>query len=340
MKNLYLLTPALVLLLALASCGSEAQQEAEQSNASTEVDATREKALAVFAVLPQTAENPTNELSEAKIKLGKVLYFDTRLSKDGNISCNSCHDLNKFGVDNLATSPGDLGKNGGRNSPTVLNAALHSTQFWDGREPDVEAQAGGPVLNPIEMNIPTEEFMVKRLGKVEGYVNMFKAAFPDAETAITYENMRKAIAAFERTLLTPSRFDQYLAGEDVFTETEKKGLETFMNTGCTACHRGTLLGGDSFQKFAYNEADKGRFDVTKEEKDMYMFKTQSLRNIEKTFPYFHDGGVANLDEAVKIMAKQMLSKELSEQETAEILAFLKTLTGELPADVMAAPELP
>ncbi len=338
MKKIYLL--ASLFAIFAASCSSEPKNDPKNDTVAEQKDVVREKAQAMFAVLPSKAENPENVLNEAKIKLGKALYFDTRLSKNGNNSCNTCHNLATFGVDNLPTSPGDAGKNGTRNSPTVFNAALLGTQFWDGREPDVEAQAGGPVLNPIEMNIPSEKFMVDKLKKVKGYTEQFKAAFPESKDPITYENMRKAIGAFERTLLTPSKFDKYLSGENVFSAEEIKGLETFINVGCVACHRGATLGGDSFQKFVYNGKDKGRFEVTKDEKDTYMFRTTSLRNVEKTYPYFHDGGTPTLEDAVKIMGKESFDKDLSATEVSEIVTFLKTLTGNIPADVQTAPVLP
>lgn len=339
MKHLYFLLIA-GLILFMGGCGEESSdKDNNKDTTKAKVDELREKAKKFFAVLPEKAESKDNVITEEKVKLGKTLYHDTRLSKEGNQSCNTCHDLNKFGVDNLSTSPGDAGKNGTRNSPTVLNAALNVVQFWDGRELNVEAQAGGPVLNPVEMNIPSEEFMVKRLSEVEAYVKMFKEAFPESEV-ITYENMRKAIAAFERTLLTPSKFDKYLAGEDVFSDDEKKGLETFINAGCHACHNQALLGGNTFQKFAYNENDKGRFDVTKNEADMYMFKTQSLRNVAMTYPYFHDGGVEKLEDAVKIMAKENIEKELTDAEVSEIVIFLNTLTGEIPAEALETPAIP
>ena len=294
-----------------------------------------------FGKLPTVAENAKNPITKEKITLGKKLYFDNRLSKDNTQSCNTCHNLETYGVDNEPLSKGNNGELGGRNSPTTLNAALHITQFWDGREPDVEAQAGGPVLNPVEMAMPSEEFVVNRLSKIDEYVELFKIAFPDEEKSITYENMKKAIGAFERKLITPSKFDDYLAGNnDAINEEEKKGLETFINSGCTTCHSGSLLGGSMYQKFGLTvnyweytnskNIDNGRFDVTKNEADKYIFKVPSLRNITKTFPYFHDGSVNDLSEAVSIMGKTELNKDLTDKEIESIVAFLQTLTGVLP----------
>ncbi len=351
MKNIYLFIAFIALIFYSCKEGSKkgagdrfkptAEQPAQE-------DPVRKQALNFFAVLPATADNPENPVTDAKVKLGKMLYFDKRLSKDQTQSCNTCHNLATYGVDNKPTSPGDLGKDGDRNSPTVLNAALHSSQFWDGRAKDVEEQAGLPILNPEEMNIPSEDFLIKRLSAVKMYQDMFAAAFPDSKPPITYENLRKAIGAFERTLLTPSKFDDYLNGNtSALNADEKKGLETFINTGCITCHTGSLLGGNMFQKFGLygnyweltksKEIDLGRMKETNNEVDKYMFKVPSLRNVAMTWPYFHDGSVRDLHDAVKIIAKLELNKDLSDEEINEIITFLNTLTGEVPADVKKAP---
>jgi cytochrome c peroxidase len=296
-----------------------------------------------FQPLPEF-EYGKNGITEAKVSLGKKLYFDKRLSKNGTISCNSCHNLETFGVDNLPTSPGDEGKKGDRNSPTVLNAALHFAQFWDGRSKDVEEQAGMPILNPVEMNIPSEEFLVERLKSLPEYKTAFNKAYP--ESGITYANLSNAIGAFERTLITPTRFDDFLRGNpDALSAAEKNGLELFINTGCITCHTGPTVGGTMYQKFGlfgnYWEhtkskvIDEGRFKETQNESDKYFFKVPGLRNIEKTHPYFHDGSVTDLKEAVKIMATVQNNKELSDQEAEAIITFLKTLTGEVPKGALA-----
>ncbi|MES2836662.1 MAG: cytochrome c peroxidase [Bacteroidota bacterium] len=287
--------------------------------------------------------------NNAKAKLGQFLYFDTRLSKDGKNSCNSCHNLNTFGVDNLPFSPGDKGLLGGRNSPTTLNAALHASQFWDGRAKDVEEQAGGPILNPIEMNIPSEQFLIDRLKTIDLYKKLFATAYPTEQDPFTYKNVQDAIGAFERALITPSRYDEYLNGKkDALTLDEKKGLMSFTQVGCINCHNGEALGGGAgFQKFGMfanywdytksTKRDEGRFELTKNEADKYFFKVPSLRNIEKTHPYFHDGSVKSLDEAVKIMAKTQLNYKLNNEEVKNITAFLKALNGDIPADYKTAP---
>lgn len=298
----------------------------------------------LFAALEKEAITPKNTITPEKVELGKKLYFEKRLSKDNTQSCNTCHNLNTYGVDNKPFSEGNDGKLGGRNSPTTLNAALHISQFWDGREPDVEAQAGGPILNPVEMAMPSEKFVIDRLSKITEYKNLFSKAFPNEKNPITYNNLKKAIGAFERKLITPSRFDNYISGDDnALTNEEKKGLQTYINSGCITCHSGKLLGGNMFQKFGlfgnyweYTKSkniDNGKFDVTKNEADKYLFKAPSLRNIEKTYPYFHDGSVKELNEAIKIMAKTQVNKNLSENEINEIneiATFLKSLTGEIP----------
>ena len=285
---------------------------------------------------------PELDIPETKVALGKKLYFDTRLSKDGNISCNSCHNLNTFGVDNLPTSPGDTKEFGNRNSPTVIYASLHAMQFWDGRAKDVEEQAGMPILNPIEHNIPSEAFLVNRLKQIEEYQTMFKAAFPDEADPITYKNLTAAIGAFERKLIPVSRFDRYLDGIDLaLNDTEKAGLKLFIDNGCIACHSGIALGGNDLQKFGVYDnywthtnskvIDNGLYDLTKKEADKYFFKTPSLRNIEKTFPYFHDGSVERLEDAVRIMHNIQNGKEFDTDEIRKVVAFLKTLTADVDA---------
>lgn len=335
----------------LTSCGSQEISSTETPPVEKKQEASFDfkRYKSPFSVLEGKADSPDNSLTDEKVVLGKHLYFDTRLSKDGNNSCNSCHNLNTYGVDNLSFSPGDLGENGGRNSPTTFNAAHHFLQFWDGRAKDVEEQAGGPILNPVEMNIPSKQFLIDRLNGIEGYVGQFEKAFPEADTALTYWNIQLAIAAFERTLITPSKFDQFLNGKhDALNEKELKGLKTFVGTGCIQCHDGSLLGGSSFQKFGVYEeywkatgsekVDEGRFEVTGKESDKYFFKTPSLRNIEKTGPYFHDGSVTELNDAVKIMAKVQLGKELSDNDIDNIVTFLGTLTGDISEEQKTVPQ--
>jgi len=341
MKRILLFMTATLLLV---SCNNTEKKKEKEKEVNSEYTAIREKASSLFGTLPTQAENVTNTLTPEKIVLGKKLYLDNRLSKDNTQSCNTCHNLETYGVDNLPTSPGNDGGFGNRNSPTVFNAALHVSQFWDGREPDVEAQAGGPILNPVEMAMPSESAVVERLSKIDEYNNLFAKAFPNEKDPINYNNIKNAIGAFERTLITPSKFDDFLAGNtNALSEVEIEGLQLFMDKGCVACHSGNALGGNIFQKFGLFDEywkhtnsktiDEGKFEVTKNEADKYIFKSPSLRNVEKTYPYFHDGSVTDLEEAVSIMAKIQLNQELSPSELDAIVAFLSSLTGELPKDI-------
>ena len=331
------------------SCGENKKQKDNSDTSGVEktsdsFSGLNEKAKSLFGTLPEIAQNTNNPITDEKVELGKKLYFDNRLSKDNTQSCNTCHNLDTYGVDNKSFSEGNNGGLGGRNSPTTLNAALHISQFWDGREPDVEAQAGGPILNPDEMEMPNEEAVVERLSGIEEYVDLFSKVFQEDDPSLTYDNLKKAIGAFERKLITPTKFDDYLAGNNnALTEMEKEGLQTYINAGCVACHSGNALGGNMYQKFGlfgnyweYTKSEKidnGRFDVTKNESDKYVFKVPGLRNIEKTYPYFHDGSVGDLKQAVSIMAKSQSNKDLTEKEVNDIVTFLNTLTGEVPDEL-------
>lgn len=348
----------LVVLLGLvAACQQKTEQQVlqekrayKQAQKAEAIDAwIFAQAPKYFGSLPAEASNPDNPCTEPRVALGKQLYFDTRLSKNGTISCNSCHNLATFGVDNESTSTGDTGKKGERNSPTVLNAALHSFQFWDGRAKNVEEQAGMPILNPIEMGIPHPDFLMNRLSEVPGYQEAFKNAFPQESNPFTYSNLAKAIGAFERTLVTPSRYDQYMSGDlKALTTDEKQGLKLFIQTGCIQCHVGPSFGGSMYQKFGvhgnYWEAtgsksiDKGLADQSGKPEDAFRFKVPGLRNIEKTWPYFHDGSVRDLEEAVRIMTTLQLNKALTKEETTQMVAFLKSLTADIPESLKTPPK--
>jgi cytochrome c peroxidase len=288
-----------------------------------------------FLPLPDSAPSAENPSNPAKVALGRSLYLDTRLSKNGKMSCNSCHNLNTFGVDNEPTSPGHEGKRGGRNSPSSFNAALHIAQFWDGRAATVEKQALGPILNPIEMGMESEAKVVEILKKDPKTVAAFKAAFPGQADPVTYPNVGNAIGAFERTLITPSRFDDFLKGDaNALSAQEKKGAETFTKVGCVMCHNGATLGGQMYQKLGlikeYDTKDLGRYEQTKQESDKKVFKVPSLRNVAKTGPYFHDGSVKTLEDAVHRMGEYQLGKDLSKEEVSDIVAFLGALTAKNP----------
>ncbi|MCE2825990.1 MAG: c-type cytochrome [Verrucomicrobium sp.] len=293
----------------------------------------RAGALKVLATLPDKMPGSEND-TPARVKLGRELFFEKKLSANNTQSCNSCHavDKNRGGVDNEPTSPGAFGKRGGRNSPTVLNAGFHIAQFWDGRAKTLEDQAKGPVLNPGEMAMPSEAAVIQKLKAEKKYVSGFKKAFPGENEPITYDNFAKAVASFERTLRTQDRFDDFLKGDDkALTAAELKGLDTFLSIGCTTCHSGPLLGGNDYKKLgilnAYeNTSDKGRIEVTKEDYDEFVFKVPSLRNIALTAPYFHDGSQKTLEEAVQKMAWLQLGKKLSPEEAQGLGAFLRALS--------------
>lgn len=283
-----------------------------------------------FEPLPASIIDKTK--NTALIALGKKLYLDPRLSVNDKISCNSCHQLNNFGVDNQPTSPGHDGRRGNRNSPTTFNAALHMAQFWDGRARDVEEQALGPILNPIEMGMPSEEAVVSKLKNIGEYQVMFAEAFKDEEDPIQYRNIGKAIGAFERTLIIPSRFDDFLKGdESALSAAEKRGLKKFVRMGCSNCHNGVVIGGNSYKKLGlfepYETDDLGRYEVTGLETDKRVFKVPGLRNVTKTAPYFHDGSVATLDEAIRKMAKYQLGRDVGPGFINDVKAFLGSLAS-------------
>ncbi len=305
-----------------------------------------EAKLKMFRPLPASMDSAANPATPAKIELGRMLYYEPRLSKGQKLSCNSCHMLDKYGVDNEPTSEGHKGQRGDRNSPTSYNAAGHIAQFWDGRAADVEEQAKGPVLNPVEMAMPDEKTVIATLKSMPDYDALFKKAFPGEKDPVNYTNMAKAIGAFERKLVTPSRWDAFLKGDKkALTDPEKEGLIKFVDNGCVTCHMGTYVGGSTYQKLGIMKVfpglkDEGRAKITKKADDQYFFKVPSLRNVEKTGPYFHDGKVRTLPEAVNLMAEYELGKEISPADNAAIVTWLRSLTGAIPADYIRPPALP
>ncbi len=297
--------------------------------------------LTAFAPLPAAMESPANPLTDAKVNLGRTLYYDTRLSLNNNVSCNSCHNLGTYGVDNRRFSLGTKNQEGGRNSPTVYNAAAHLAQFWDGRAPTVEEQAKGPILNPVEMGMPDAAAVLARLRAVPAYRTAFAKAFPGRANPITYDNVGLAIGAFERKLVTPGRWDRFLQGDTAaLTPAEKRGLNAFVSAGCQACHAGALVGGAMYQKLGVvrpwsDRSDVGRAAVTHQASDSLVFKVPSLRNVEHTGPYFHNGSVDSLHRAVMLMGQHQLGKDLTETQATDILAFLHALTGGIPTQYIA-----
>ena len=289
-----------------------------------------------FAPLPAAMPGSEADTPEA-IALGRDLYFETALSVNGTQSCNHCHDLTNggAGVDLRPTSPGALGTLGTRNSPTTWNAGLQFAQFWDARADTLEEQARSPILNPLEMALPSEAEALRRLDEA-GYRPRFEAAFPDAEEPFSFPMLLSALAAFQRTLISEDRFDDYLRGDvDALTEPEKRGLKRFIWIGCNGCHNGALLGGDSLTKLGVaqrypNTEDTGRAEVTGEGKDRFFFKVPPLRNVGLTPPYFHDGASPTLERTVADTALHQLGVPLSEADVADISAFLRTMDNRKP----------
>ena len=320
--------------------------------------------LAALAFEPLPAKPPVpkdNPITKEKVELGKQLFFDPRLSVDGTVSCNSCHNVMSSGTDNRPVSVGVNAHKGGRSAPTVWNAAFLTAQFWDGRAATLEDQAKGPILNSIEMGMPDKETVVKRLKSIPGYQKQFIAVF-GGKDPITYDNVAKAIATYERTLITPnSAFDRYLKGDkSALSKEAKQGMELVEKVGCTSCHNGPNFAGPTnlpvgqgfYQKFPtytgseyekkYNlTSDMGRFEATKKEEDKHMWRVPTWRNVALTAPYFHNGSVKSLDEAVRVMAKTQLNKDLEDNQTKSIVAFLNSLSGEFPRQTMPRiPDMP
>lgn len=350
MKREFIRYVSLILTVVVFMVASNCSTK-EKSDVSTEDQELIKMSKSFFGVLPDSAINDANLLTDDKVALGKMLFHDPRLSKSSFISCNSCHNLAAYGVDNLPTSVGHNWQLGNRNAPTVFNAALHATQFWDGRAEDVEEQATMPILNPVEMDIPHEEVSVERIASIKEYVELFGKAFPGEEKPVTLENIGRSIAAFERTLITPSRFDKFMNGEvTALNDQEKRGLRAFVDANCHTCHMTPLLGGNIYQKFGLmknyweltwsENRDKGRSEVTKNENEEYFFKVPSLRNIARTYPYFHDGSVWDLGHAVSIMNELQVGKKLEGQQLDDMVAFLHALTGEIPKEALMLPVLP
>jgi cytochrome c peroxidase len=314
-------------------------------------EALLRQAQAMFKPLPKdmgTAEYP---ITPERVALGRLLFFDPRISLDGTVSCSKCHQPYLYGTDALAKPIGVKDRQNPRNAPTVLNAALQMAAHWRGDRVNVEDQATKALVGPPSFGQPDFQAAMAKVKAIPTYPEMFRKAFPADQEPITPENWGRAIGAYERTLVTPSPFDAYLAGNvEALTPAARAGLRKFIDTGCTACHSGVGVGGGMYQKFGLVQnyweethsktIDKGRFDVTNNPADMYMFKVPSLRNASMTPPYFHDGSAATLPEAVRIMGKVQLGKELSRQDVDAITTFLGSLTGRLPKDYVTVPELP
>jgi cytochrome c peroxidase len=316
---------AIALLLSAAACRAGVNAAGGPRTDQAQIEA--------FGQLPATMATAATPVTTARVALGRMLYYDARLSLDSTVSCNSCHLLGAYGVDHRPVSFGVRAQTGTRNAPTVFNAAGHLAQFWDGRAPTVEEQAKGPIVNPVEMAMPDGDAVAGRLRAVAEYRAAFAAAFPGEREPVTYDNVGVAIGAFERGLVTPSRWDAFQAGDTAaLSPAERRGLNTFAALGCPACHRGVYVGGEMYQKAGLVEPwpeqdDQGRYEVTHRRADRMVFKVPSLRNVEQTAPYFHDGRVATLAEAVRRMARYQLGRRLDDAEVSAVVAWLGTLTG-------------
>jgi cytochrome c peroxidase len=353
-------TAALALTAVLACGGEDAKKPAPAQTAEHgKTEAPKKKGRPVpsaaqlldtakkyFQPLPARAESVTNPTTPEKIALGRQLYFDTRLSKNHDLSCNSCHKLDDYGVDHEATSPGHKGQRGERNTPTVYNAGTHISQFWDGRAGTLEEQALKPVTNPVEMALADEVTCQKTIQSIPGYAEAFKAAFPGEPDPCTPITIAQAIGSFERGLMTPAPFDDFLNGNMTALNTDAlRGLELFIELQCVNCHTGPSVGGTMYQKLGavkpYKTKDQGRFKVTNKEEDRQVFKVPGLRNIAKTAPYLHDGSAKTIDDVLDVMAEYQLAKgKLDADEKTYLKAFLDSLTGPLPTDYIAKPDLP
>jgi cytochrome c peroxidase len=309
------------------------------------------KANQIFGPLPQSMPSDQNPITPAKVKLGKVLFYELRISIDGTVSCAKCHPISLYAADGLKKARGNNCKENPRNAPTVFNAATQISEHWIGNRTSVEDQAKQSVTGPPAFGMPSYESVEKILKGMKGYVTMFQEAFPGEKDPVTIDNFANAIGAFERTLVTPAPFDDFMKGNaGAMTERQKKGLKTFLDTGCMTCHFSPFVGGQIYQKFGVFEpymkytksekVDEGRFAVTKNEADKYIFKVPVLRNVAMTPPYFHDGSVDKLEQAVWIMAKIQLGKDLSKQQAGDIAAFLTSLTGRIPDDALTVPIAP
>lgn len=340
MTNLWVMTTSIAALLAISLVTTRAEDDA----------ALLKRAQELFQPLPKDMATPESPITKERVDLGRMLFFDPRLTVDSNMSCASCHQPALYGTDALPTSIGVRQRLHPRNAPTNLNSALNIIH-WRGDRESVEDQVIKALTSPITSGQPDLKAVEDRLGRIPGYAPAFKGAFADAANPITAQNIAKAIGAYERTLVTPSAFDAYLNGKsDALSSTARTGLQKFINTGCVMCHSGVGVGGGMYQKFGVVEdywlatgstnIDKGRVDVTRDPADLYVFRVPGLRNVAMTAPYFHDGSVSTLPEAVRVMARVQLGITLSDTDTGDIVAFLESLTGDLPANFATVPTLP
>ncbi len=314
-------------------------------------DDLRKQADRIFGPLPTAMKSDKNAITPEKVRLGKILFYETRISVDGTVSCARCHPLGLYAADGLKKSIGNNCKFNPRNAPTLFNAAAQISGHWIGNRVDVEDQARQSVTGPPSFGMPSNEAVEAKLKGIPGYTELFRKAYPGESSPVTVDNFAKAVGAFERTLVTPAPFDSFLRGDlAALKEQEKRGLKAYLDAGCIMCHFSPYFGGQMYQKFGIFEPywkytksdpiDEGRSVVTKNEADKYVFKVPIHRNVAKTPPYFHDGSVEKLEEAVWIMGKIQLNRELRKEKIEEIVSFLKSLTGTIPEEALTIPLLP
>lgn len=347
---------AFLFALLLAACDKRStpaptqQQETPAATSSAAESAPKSRPfdpgqLAVFAPLPETIERPDNLLTPEKVALGKMLWFDARLSKGQDVSCNTCHDVTKTGADAEPVAVGTKKTQGKRNAPTIFNAAGAFAQGWDSRWSLVE-EAVVPHAGEASVMASDEKRLLATVSSIPAYAAAFKKAFPEEKGAVVAETLSKAVGAYTRKLLTPARWDKFLAGDrSALTDPEKAGVGVFMDANCTTCHAGKYVGAAQNQKLGVAKpwpasTDVGRFEVTKQEVDRFVFKVPTLRNVTKTAPYLHDGSITHLDELTKLMSRHQVGKELTDAQAKSIVTFLGALTGEPPTDLVTKPEMP
>ncbi len=330
----------LILLLAIPHAALAAGDEALIKRASQ-----------ILGPLPASMPADQNPITPEKIKLGKMLYYEPRISVDGTVSCSKCHPVALYGADGLRKSVGHNCRENPRNDPSVFNAASQISEHWIGNRTSVEDQAKQALIGPAAFGMPSYEAVEKILRSYKEYETLFKAAFPSDKEPVTVDNFAKAVGAFERTMITPAPFDAFLGGtKDAMTAQQKKGLGTFIDQGCVGCHFSPYVGGQMYQKFGMFEpyqkytksekVDEVRYAVTKNESDKFVFKVPVLRNVAMTPPYFHDGSVDRLEDAVRIMGKIQLGRDLTKEQVQDIVSFLHALTGRIPEEVSTVPVLP
>jgi cytochrome c peroxidase len=341
-KNIQILGTTLLVIFLISLSGAYAAGKDEQL-----IEAAKE----ILGPLPNAMTSAQNPITPEKVKLGKILFYESRISIDGTVSCARCHPFSLHAADGLRKSIGNNCRVNPRNAPTILNAADQISEHWIGNRTSVEDQAKQAVTGPPSFGMPSYDSVENKLREFKEYAVLFRDAFPGDKEPVTVGNFAAAIGAFERTLVTPSSFDGFLKGNRAaMTDRQKDGLKTFLSAGCAACHAGPYAGGRIYQKFGIfgpyrdytksKETDDGRYAVTKRDSDKYVFKVPVLRNVEKTSPYFHDGSVEKLEEAVMIMGKIQLGKDLPQHEIEELVSFLEALTGKIPAYALEIPLLP